>query len=70
MNQKTLQKQIGKKISRELKNQGISQAELARKMKLEHPGSLKNIIQGERNLTLKMICRISSGLGVDLIKTT
>jgi len=67
-NRKWLQRsaEISLKILDELRNQGISQAELARKMAVT-PQHITKLVKGQENLTLETIGKIETALNINLI---
>jgi len=55
---------IGKNIQRLLDREGVSQSELARKLKTQ-PGVINEICSGKRNVSVERLDRIRSILGVN-----
>ena len=59
--------QIALAVRRELRNQGISQQELAERMKVS-PQYVGKLLKGKDNLTLETIAKMEKALGCTLIR--
>lgn len=59
--------QIALAVRRELRNQGISQQELAERMKVS-PQYVGKLLKGKDNLTLETIAKMEKALGCTLVR--
>ena len=64
-----ISERLALKLRRILRTEGISQNELAARMKVT-PAQVTKILSGKENLGLKTICKIENAIGQSLIEVT
>jgi ribosome-binding protein aMBF1 (putative translation factor) len=60
---------IALKVLNALKEQGLTQKDLAERMDVS-PQQINKIVRGQENLTLETIARLESILGIEIINTS
>ena len=65
--QRDLAVELGRKIAQILEKNGISQAELAERLKKDK-GHVSRILNGELNVTLRTVAELEQALGTKILR--